>query len=123
MNGMHWLTASRPAATADDSRPNPSCDAMNGKVLQRTVRITNPMGLHVRPAAAFAQLAMKFQCDVFVTKGNRTVNGKSGIDLLSLGADMGSDLLLQTSGSDAPQAMEALVRLLKSPVLEDGPKE
>jgi phosphotransferase system HPr (HPr) family protein len=80
--------------------------------LERTVSVANPQGLHMRPCAAFAELAMKFQSDVVVQHNGQTANGKSIWDLLSLAAMPGGMLTVQTAGPDAREALEALAGLI-----------
>jgi phosphotransferase system HPr (HPr) family protein len=92
---------------------------MNGDRLQRTVQITNPQGLHLRPSAAFAELAGKFQSAVTVSLEGRSVNGKSVWDLLLLAATQGSELMVEVEGPDAGAALDALATLLAAP----GPPE
>jgi phosphotransferase system HPr (HPr) family protein len=99
-----------------------SLAAMNGETLERRVTITNPQGFHMRPATAFAQLASQFQSSVWVTRGDRRINGKSPLELMFLGADQGSELILEVTGSDASAALEALAELLAKPSLDDAPE-
>jgi phosphocarrier protein HPr len=111
--------------TADAARPPVvrSPDAMNGETLQHKVIITNPMGLHFRPAAVFARRAAEFQSLVTVTRPDgRRVNGKSMLDLLTLAAELGTELVVEVSGSDAPDALRALVEVLASPGIDEGPE-
>src|SRR5438552_9663954 len=89
-------------------------DVMNGEALRRVVTVANPQGLHMRPAAAFAKAARQFTSTVTLTRGDRTVNGKSQIDLLLLAAEPGAQLVLEVSGDDAPQALGALGVILES---------
>jgi phosphocarrier protein HPr len=88
---------------------------MNGATLQRTVTITNPQGLHMRPITAFVEMASRFQSQVFLSKepGQR-INGKSPLALLGLAAEQGTQLTLETSGPDEQAALEALVEFLAS---------
>ena len=79
------------------------------------VVLRNPLGLHMRPAAAFAKAAAKFQADVKVFKGTRAANGKSFTNLLMLAAGPGTELILQADGPDAEDAVRALADLLGSP--------
>lgn len=81
---------------------------------ERTVTILNVLGLHVRPSAEFAGMASKFQSRVSVVKDGQAVNAKSSIDLLTLAAVAGTQLLLRAEGEDAGAAVEALVRLIES---------
>lgn len=94
-------------------------DLMNGTSLQRKVLLANPQGLHMRPSAAFVELAGRFQSNVTVTHDGRSVNGKSLWDLLLLAAMPGCELTLEADGPDAPQALDALAALLATPPAEN----
>lgn len=96
---------------------------MNGETLQRTVRIANPQGLHMRPITAFAQAAGKFQCAVAVIKNGLRVNGKSPLELMFLGAEQGTELILEVSGPDANAAIDPLAAILEAPSADDVPGE
>ncbi len=75
------------------------------------VTIRHKVGLHARPAALFVQTASKFKSDLKVLKGEREVNAKSILSVLTLGAGQGTILKLVAEGEDEDQAIEAL-RLL-----------
>ena len=94
-------------------------DVMTGP-LKRVVTVTNPQGLHIRPAAAFAELASRFESKVTVSKSEEAVDGKFWPSLLMLAAERGTDLLLEVEGRDAPDALDALAALLSS-VFEEAP--
>ena len=47
-----------------------------------------------------------------VTRGDRTANGKSILDLTTLGAACGTDVVIEADGPDAELALEALVGLV-----------
>lgn len=83
-------------------------------IAEKHVTITNTLGLHVRPSAAFAETAAKFRADVCVVKDGQSVNAKSSIDLLTLAAVAGSRLMLRAEGEDAEQAVSALARLIEA---------
>jgi phosphotransferase system HPr (HPr) family protein len=85
---------------------------MNGPTHQQRVTINNPHGLHMRPAAAFATLANQFQASVWVCKDDKRACGSSVLDLLTLGAPQGCEILVEVSGPDAADALQALVALL-----------
>lgn len=89
--------------------PTPDPSAMR---LRRAVTIANPQGLHMRPAAAFAEMASRFDATVTVARGDQPVDGKNWLDLLLLAAESGSTLTIEVVGRDALEAMEALARLL-----------
>lgn len=91
---------------------------MNDTSFQRRVVLANPHGLHMRPSAAFAELAGKFQSSVTVSRAGCSVNGKSVWDLLLLAAEHGAELTLEADGPDAPEALDALSALLTTPPVD-----
>lgn len=70
-------------------------------------------GLHARVAATFVQTLRRFQAEATVSWGGRTVNGRSVIELLTLGAPYGSLLKVQTTGEDAVPALAALTQVVE----------
>jgi phosphocarrier protein HPr len=92
---------------------------MNGEPLVKKVVISNPQGFHMRPMAAFAQLASRFESSVKVSREGQSVNGKSILDLMLLAAAQGTELTLEVAGPDAQAALNALVNVLKTPPEEE----
>lgn len=83
-------------------------------VLQRDVTVGIENGLHLRPISLIAQLAVRFESEINVKKGQQSANARSTLDLMALGADQDSTLTLEISGSDAAMAMDELVALFES---------
>ncbi len=77
-----------------------------------SVCVPNPEGLHLRAASQFVQRATQFQADFLVRFGGRQVNGKSIMDLLTLGAGQGAELQLEAEGLDAADAVQSLRNLV-----------
>ncbi|OJH37459.1 phosphoenolpyruvate--protein phosphotransferase [Cystobacter ferrugineus] len=80
----------------------------------RRVRLLIPHGLHARPAAVFSRHAAMHPGVVRVSCGERTVNGKSVVALMSLGARHGDTLTITVEGAQAEQRVQALVDLVTS---------
>ncbi len=80
----------------------------------RTLPITNALGMHARAAARFVHTASAFQARIAVTRGARTVDGKSILGILLLAASRGSDITVAAEGPDEREAIEALCRLVAS---------
>ena len=78
------------------------------------IPILSRLGLHLRAGAELVRATTKFQCQVRVSHGGRTVNAKSLIQLLTLGAIYGTVLEFSADGDDASQAIEAIRKLLRS---------
>ena len=94
--------------------------AINGMTLQRLITIADPQGLHMRPASLFAKRAREFHCNVQVVYGDKTVNGKSQLDLMLLAAEPGAELIVEVSGDDAATALPQLCDILAA---EHPPEE
>ena len=77
-----------------------------------TVKIIHDVGLHARPASMFVQTAAKFGSDIVVTHGENTVNAKSILGVLTLGAHKGVDITIKAEGDDADKALQALEQLV-----------
>jgi phosphotransferase system HPr (HPr) family protein len=96
---------------------------MNGEIIKRKVTVNDPLGLHMRPVAAFAQRAAQFQCAVSVQKGDLRVNGKSILELMLLAAEQGTELVLEAEGNDAAPALDVLAELIESPGMAEEPSD
>ena len=77
-----------------------------------TVAVANPHGLHMRPAAAFAEAAKRFVAVVTVRHGDKKADGKSPWELLLLVASPGAELTVEATGADAAAALGRLTELL-----------
>ncbi len=90
-------------------------------LIERRTKIINTNGLHARPATRFAEVANKFNSEIFVkTENKEEVNGKSIIDLLTLGAKRGTELLITADGDDKEIALDALEGLVNDGFNEDS---
>ncbi len=78
----------------------------------RRMTIVNGLGLHARAAAKFVKLAGTFASQIRVTRGQRTVDGKSILGLLLLAAARGSAIDIAADGPDEAQALDALGALV-----------
>ena len=81
-------------------------------MLTQETEIINKLGLHARASAKLTQLAGKFQCEVWMSKGTRRINAKSIMGVMMLAAGKGSKVILETDGSDEAEAMQALLALI-----------
>ena len=86
---------------------------------RRQVEVTNSLGLHMRPANKFVELALKFQAEIRVHYNGNEYNGKSMLELTSLAAERGARLEVEARGPDAAAAVTALAALVDSQFHED----
>ncbi len=81
---------------------------------RQQLEITNKLGLHLRAANRWVELARRFQSEVRVFWNGRSADGKSILDLLTLGAEAGALLELEVVGPDSDEAAAALAELVES---------
>ena len=84
---------------------------MSAETITRTVTVTNPHGLHARPAVAIVKTLRQYDAKVTIHKGNQAIDAASILDLLSLGAGQGTKLVLSANGPQAEKVIEALAGL------------
>ena len=75
-------------------------------------QIVNKLGLHARAAAKLTHLAGGYKSEIFLSRSGRRVNAKSIMGVMMLAAGQGSTVLIEASGDDAEQAMQALLQLI-----------
>ena len=79
---------------------------------QATTTISNKLGLHARASAKLTKLAGSFPCEVCMAKGERRVNAKSIMGVMMLAAGIGSEVVIDTDGDQAQEALDALLALI-----------
>ena len=80
---------------------------------ERSVRIPNAAGLHARPCHAIVTTARGFESDLRVACGEREVNGKSILELMTLSAPCEAVLSFRAHGRDAETLVTALAALVE----------
>jgi phosphocarrier protein HPr len=74
--------------------------------------ITLTGDLHARPAGALAVAAGRFAASVSVTAGSKTVDAKSVLGVMGLGATSGQVITVSADGPDAAEAVAALIAII-----------
>ncbi|SFB78058.1 phosphocarrier protein [Bosea sp. CRIB-10] len=83
--------------------------------LKASVRLTNEVGLHARPSVKLTQSAKRFRARVEVATAadGPWVDAKSPVKIMRVKALKGETLHFRASGTDASQALDALVDLVQ----------
>ena len=90
-----------------------------GRAICQQLTICNKRGLHARASARFVRTAEHFDAEVSVTRDGVTVGGTSIMGLMMLAAGPGSTILVQASGNQAREAIDALTDLVNNGFDED----
>ncbi len=81
--------------------------------LKRTLRIVNMRGLHARASRKLAELALSFEdTNIVVRREDEEADARSLMDLMMLGAGIGSDIEVEADGPQEQAAMDAIDALV-----------
>jgi phosphocarrier protein NPr/phosphocarrier protein len=93
---------------------------MSQETLTREVVVGNRQGLHARPADLLAREARKWRSRIELVAASQRADGKSILELLTLAAEAGTRLVVEATGPDAQEALEAIGRLFDRNFNEQG---
>lgn len=74
----------------------------------KNMRINLERGLEARPVALLVQEASKYDSVIYIQSGDRRVNAKSIMGMMSLGLDNGEELAVSADGPDEEAALEGI---------------
>ena len=83
-------------------------------MISQKITITNPSGLHLRPAGNLCNEAMKYKSLITCSFDGGTANAKSVLSVLGACVKCGDEIELVCEGADEREAMEALVGAISS---------
>ena len=87
-------------------------------MVSKVVKITNPTGLHLRPAGLLCQEAIKYDCNITFHFNTTSANAKSVLSVLGACVKFGDELEFVCDGPDEQEALDSLVALIESGVGE-----
>ena len=85
-------------------------------MIVKEIAVRCQSGLHNKQATFFVQKANEFDCSIWLACGNRRMNAKSLLGIMSLGIVTGASVVLSADGSDSEAAVAALEELLQHDV-------
>jgi phosphotransferase system HPr (HPr) family protein len=83
-------------------------------MIQKEFHITNTSGLHTRPGNDFVKTAKQFSSEITLTKGEKTVDAKSLLQVMKTNIVHGDTVSIACSGPDEEEALSALGQCLAS---------
>lgn len=83
-------------------------------MIEKSFKITDPAGMHARPASALVGSLAKFQSDITMEYKGKKVNLKSILGVMSMGVPSGSTVTIAADGADEKEAMESIEQTLNS---------
>ncbi|WDC84740.1 HPr family phosphocarrier protein [Caloramator sp. mosi_1] len=83
-------------------------------MVEAKATVQNKTGLHARPATLVVTESKKFKSNIFFKKGEKEVNIKSLLGLLSLAVRQGDEIVIKAEGEDEREAVDALKNLIEN---------
>lgn len=76
---------------------------------EKSVVITDPAGMHARPASKVAHLAASFDDSITITYKSRTIDAKSIMGLMSLGVPKDAEITIHVEGDQADEHLANVI--------------
>jgi len=77
--------------------------------MEKTFILNDPLGFHARPAAVVVGIFAKAASKVTITAKGKTVDGKSILQVLSLGVKGGDEVKIIVDGPDAETVLKSVI--------------
>ncbi len=81
-------------------------------MITRTVNVKFPKNLSASPVALLVQKASRYDSIIYIESGERKVNAKSIMGMMSITLDEGDELMIKCDGSDEGDAIDTVEKFL-----------
>lgn len=79
---------------------------------QKAIQIKLETGFEARPVAMLVQVASQFESTVYINAGDKKVNAKSIMGMMSLGLASGEEITVSADGQDEEAAIDEIEKFL-----------
>lgn len=83
-------------------------------MVSANVKVVNSQGMHMRPAQVLVKEITRFNSEVTILFGGKTINAKSIMNLMTARIKQDSELIIQCEGEQENEALQAIVALVES---------
>lgn len=81
-------------------------------MIKKPITIQLKSGLEARPVAVLVQVASQYESSVYVEVGEKKVNAKSIMGMMTLGLITGEEITVMVDGRDESEAMKGIEEYL-----------
>ena len=81
-------------------------------MVSKEIKIELASGLEARPAAMLVQVASQYESSIYVESGEKRVNAKSIMGMMTLGLAEGEMVRVTASGEDESEAIDGIEKYL-----------
>ena len=83
-------------------------------MVKKPITIQIASGLEARPVARLVQVASQYESKIYGENGDKKVNAKSIMGMMTLGLSAGESVVVSAEGSDEQAAIENIEKYLSS---------
>ena len=83
-------------------------------MVSKTIQVNLAADAEARPVAVLVQKASQYESKVFIQSGEKKINAKSIMGMMSLGIAQGEEITIAAEGSDAEAAVDELAQYLQN---------
>ena len=87
-------------------------------MIEKTVVVSMMGEAEERPVAVLVQIASQYDSKVHLVTGDKRINAKSIMGMMTLGLDNGEEVTVTANGKDESEAMDGVEKYLSSPFAE-----
>ncbi|MDC7225154.1 MAG: HPr family phosphocarrier protein [Spirochaetales bacterium] len=81
-------------------------------MVKGTILVSNPTGLHTRPAKNVVAKAKQFESKIIIKYGEKEADAKSLLKIMKLGITQNNEIELQCDGSDEEKALSTMTEFI-----------
>lgn len=83
-------------------------------MVSKKIQVNLAADTEARPVAVLVQKASQFESKVYIQSGEKRINAKSIMGMMSLGITQGVEVIISAEGVDADAAVEELAQYLEN---------
>ena len=83
-------------------------------MVSKTSKVNLAADAEARPVAVLVQKASQFDSKVYIQSGDRRINAKSIMGMMSLGLTQNEEVIVSAEGSDETEAVDNLTDYLRN---------
>ncbi len=77
-------------------------------MVSKKIILKNETGLHARPASELVKLTSKFKSNIDMIVGEKRVNAKSMLGIMSAGITANTEIIIECDGEDEEKALKEI---------------
>lgn len=83
-------------------------------MVSKTIKVNLAVDAEARPVAVLVQKASQFDSKVYIQSGDRKINAKSIMGMMSLGLAQNEEVIVSAEGTDEAEAVDNLTDYLRN---------